>query len=208
MRKQFIYFIAVLFLLFCTFAYAGTVKEYSAEMVVAGNDGTSVEKIFASGNKIRLETKDKDGNRISIVRLDKGKVYILSPSNKNYVEIELQNDGNYLESIAKGVLQGMGTVDIKREKKGAETMNGYKTTKYEITTNIVVMGIKKTVKTIEWVAPEYDPLPIRSVSVEENVIIEMRNVKKGPQKADLFEIPAGYKKAPSMLGMTEWLMPE
>ena len=199
MRKKFLYFITALFLVFCAFAYAGTVKEYSADMVVVGSD-TINGKLFVSNDKIRMESKSNKGNEddsITIVRVDKGKAYALIPADKSYMEFDIKKGEDFrMEEIANGMLPGK--FSVKRDKKGTETVNGYKTTKYEINTTVEMMGQKMERKAFEWIAAEFEPMPVRTLDVKDNITVEMRNIKKGAQNASLFEIPAGYEKAPDI----------
>ena len=199
MKNKFMCLMALFFVLFSALSFAGTVQEFSADVVASGAAGAPVEKVFVSGGKMRLETNVEGEVYINIVRFDKGKAYILSPSGKNYAEIDVPKNGSFDESLANAMMAGMGTVQIKREKKGAETVGAYKTTKYEVTTTVDAMGFKNTNKSFEWIAPEYEPLPVRTFSVDDNVTTDLRNVKKGAQRADLFEVPAGYKKVASLV---------
>jgi len=183
-------------LVFCpATAFAGAVKEYGAEMVEV-KSGRVTQKLAVTPDKVFSEAVDAKGKRegIAIIRMDQKKMYIFMEANKSYLELPFNKDSFTAADLNLGMSQ------IKREKVGAETVNGYKADKYR--TTVTTMG-QKTVSH-EWMAPEFDPMPIRTEA--DGVVQEMRNIKPGKPDSSLFEIPAGYTRNTQMEQMMKGMM--
>ncbi len=174
-------------------AFAGTVKEYSAEMVDVAT-GKIVEKIAVSGVKIRMESYNDNGTlqAMNIVRPDLGKGYILIVEDKSYLEFKIDpKAADPLENMAKTVMPG---AEIVRTPAGKESVAGYQAEHFTIATTVSFMGQNVAMNHEEWIAPEFAPLPVRATDPESGRMTEMRNVRKGAPDAALFELPAGYSK--------------
>ncbi|MCL2485260.1 MAG: DUF4412 domain-containing protein [Endomicrobia bacterium] len=202
-----------LLVLFCaTAVFAGTVKEYSADIIGITTDkkGNKKEglsaKIYATDKKMRQESFDEKGNLVgmAIIRIDKNKIYSFIEENKTYMEINFE--GNEMPSPQQFANMLGGMADVKREKVGTETINGYKAEKHKTTVNTNIFGIKSTMISYDWTTAEYN-YPIRTLYEDKkngDTITEMRNIKAGKQPDSLFEIPKGYTKDESIeeLGKT------
>jgi hypothetical protein len=186
-----------LFLMLCLAlpAFAGSIVEYTADMVNV-KTGRVAQKIAITPDKIYSESFNDQGKReaISIVRLDQRKMYIFMEETKSYMELPFDKDRFTAADLS------MGMVQTKQEKVGTETVSGYKADKFR--TTVQVMGM--TTHTYQWMAPEFDPMPIRIEA--ESVIQEMRNIKTGRPDASLFEIPKGYKRDAQMENMMKGMM--
>ena len=176
-------------------ALAGSVKEYSADMVDV-KSGKAVQKLAVTPDKIYSESFDVKGKRqaVAIIRLDHKKMYVCMEETKSYMEIPFNKDKFTAADL------GMGMVQIKQEKIGSDTVNGYKADKFKITST--AMGNTST--SFSWIAPEFDPLPIRTESG--GYIQEMRNIKTGRPDSALFEVPKGYKRDTKMEKMMKGAM--
>ena len=173
-------------------AFAGTIKEYAADMVDVAA-GKTVGKYYVAENKMRMDSfeKNKNENIISIIRLDQQKMYALQPSEKTYLEIPMK--GNKMPDFSDigGVMMGDAAPKVKKEKVGSETVSGYQTDKYKVVTTMNMFGKTHTSTSYVWLAKEFD-IPVRTQ--QDDDISEMRNIKTGAQAASLFEIPSGYTK--------------
>ena len=136
-------------------AFAGTIKEYSADMVDVGS-GKVVSKLFVTEKKMRMDTSDTEGGRkggksTSIIRMDLGKMYILQ-EDKTYMEIPMK--GDKVPNIDELSAQMMGGAAPKRklENLGSETVNGYRAEKVRVTTTVNMMGQTHTMTHYEWKA--------------------------------------------------------
>ncbi|MDR3299041.1 MAG: DUF4412 domain-containing protein [Candidatus Accumulibacter sp.] len=176
-------------------ALAGSVKEYSAD-VVNVKSGRVMQKLAVTPDKIFSESFDASGKReaLAIVRLDRNTMYVFMEETRSYMEIPFSKE----QFTSTGL--NMNAVQTKQEKVGTETVAGYASTKYLQTTT--VMGTSVT--SLHWVAPEFDPMPIRSEVNGE--FFEMRNIKTGAQNAALFEVPKGYTRDKAMEGMMKSMM--
>lgn len=173
-------------------AYAGTVEEYSADMVSLP-DGKVMQKMYVTLEKIRFDAYDQAGQLeiISILHLDQGKMYVLQPDDKIYFETTVDKEFTSLETLAEGMLGAK--FDISREKQGEEGVSGYAAEKFKVTTTVNIMEPKMTIIHTEWLAPEFAPLPVRTETSQDRRVTEMRNIKIGEQDSALFDIPAEYK---------------
>lgn len=170
-------------------------KDLSADMVmISGGQVKDTMKIFISGQKSRTEMSLMGGT-VGIARRDTGILWTLYPSKKQYMERPL--DPKYIQNDPTVDPPGM----IKKEKIGAEQVNGYQCTKYRITVEAPRTG-QTTV--ISWFA---DALGLAVRSEFSGITTELRNIQLGPQPANLFELPAGYQKVetPPMPNIPEGL---
>jgi hypothetical protein len=174
--------------------FAGSVKEYSADMVDV-KSGRVTQRIAVMPDKVYSETFGASGKREAavILRMDQKKMIMLMEQNKSYMELPFNKDQFTTSDLAFGV------VEVKREKLGTETVSGYSASKYRITSK--AMGM--TVTVLQWMAPEFD-MPLRTES--QGNIQEMRNIKTGRPDAALFEMPKGYTRDKAMEEMMKGLM--
>jgi len=176
-------------------ALAGTVKEFSAEMVDV-QSGRVVQKLAITPDKIYSESLNAKGQReaVAILRLDQRKMYLFLEETKSYLEFPFNKEKFTTADLTLGMVQ------TKQEKAGSEKVNGYQADKFKISAK--VMGMTNTV--YHWMAPEFDPLPIRTEAG--GVTMEMRNIKEGRPDAALFEIPQGYTRDKGMEEMMKAMM--
>ena len=173
---------------------AGSIKEYSADMVDV-KSGKVMQKLAVTPDTLYSESFNAQGKReaVAIIRLDQKKMYVFMEANKSYMELPFNK-----EWIAAADLT-IGMVQTKQEKVGADTVGSYKADKFKITVN--AMGMATT--SFQWIAPEFD-LPVRTES--DGVILEMRNIKTARPDAALFELPQGYKRDTQMEQMMKAMM--
>ena len=145
----------VLALCFTHPALAGSVKEYSADMVDV-KSGRVMQRLAITPDKIFSESLSAQGKRegMAVIRLDQKKMYLVMEENKTYMELPFNK-----EQFSSSDLS-MGAVQAKQEKVGTETVSGYQADKFKVTATI--MGMSNT--SFQWVAPEFAPMPIRTES--------------------------------------------
>jgi hypothetical protein len=186
-------------LLGTTLALAGTVKEYSADMVDV-KTGKLQSKVYVTPTKMRTEDYDDDGKlrTISIVRMDHQKTYLFFVNEKAYTEFPLkgktipERNSPEAKEFEKWIM-GEFASERKEEKVGTETVNGYKTEKFRVTTRIEKLSDESV--SYEWYAKEFI-VPVRAQHGDDNEdgdIEELRNIKIGAPASSLFELPSGYK---------------
>jgi hypothetical protein len=187
--------LACFLLFFALPAWAGSVKEYSADMVDM-KSGRVVQKIAVAPDKIYSESLSAQGQReaLAIIRMDQKKMYVLIEATKSYMELPFNKEQFTAADL------NMGMVQTKQEKMGSEKVGDYLADKFMVTAS--VMGLSTTV--YQWIAPEFDPLPVRIES--DGGVQEMQNIKTGSPAASLFDIPSGYKRDAQMEQMMKGLL--
>ena len=151
------------------------------------------------GKKIRSEMDMGEmGKMISLVRLDVKKSIMLNPDKKMYFEnvlqeSKMQSDPAMFESNTK--------YKVDKVKVGSEMIDKHPCVKYTLTITNKETGEKQT-GTI-WEATDLQNLVIKYEMTHNNkkMTIEWKNVKLNAATADMFDIPAGYKKAESMMDL-------
>jgi hypothetical protein len=77
---------------------------------------------------------------------------------------------------------------LQPEEIGRETVAGEATTKYRVTVEGRTIFI--------WATEDGIPLRMEDESAEGRFVIELTNLKRGPQPDELFEVPAGVQNMP------------
>jgi hypothetical protein len=170
--------------------------EFSADMVSNSQGRSVASKMFFSGDKVRNEMMVSGQQSISIVRMDKKIMWNLMPQQKMYMELKIPQENEL--GVGKKV-KG----EVKREKLGREKVNGIDCEKYLITYRSESTG--ENTKIYQWVSR--DQFPIKTAAVDGSWSNEIKNLKKGTQPVNLFEIPAGYKKYAMPMMLQKGKMP-
>ena len=164
-------------------ANAGWAMEFSAEQTTRIRDRTMTGKIYFQPDRWRVEMASAEGPKISINRLDKAVTWLLLP-NRSYVELPLRID--QIPRVGPRI-EG----EVARKRLNTELVGGRTTEKYEVT-----VESKKTREIIyQWVAPDIK-FAIKTASADGQWESTYSSVTLGPQKPQLFELPAGYTKTP------------
>ncbi len=182
MKKRIALLSAALFALMLLLpAFASAFAGYSADVVTYSNRKEQMTgKIYVSGKKVRMEA----GQAVTIARLDKKAAWILMPAQKMYMETALRPQ----EMAAAEKVPG----EVKRQYLGEESVEGRAAKKYRIT----YVDNGKTWTVYSWIDDAMG-VPVKVSDENGKWMVVYRNLKPGSQPADLFEIPAGYKKMPS-----------
>ncbi len=163
--------------------------EYSADQTISGEGQTFQSKIFRAREKQRMEMSAGGTGQVFITRLDKKVSWVLMPEQRMYTELSLgqaqQNAPNDLRECA-----------METTKAGAETVNGYATTRYNMKATCPD-GTRYSGSI--WATK--DDIPVKTDATLQGasgagrrVVIELRNLKIGKQDPALFDIPQGYSK--------------
>ncbi len=168
-------FLALCTALFAVKAFAG---DFSADMVSSSYQGLVTMKMYVSGDKSRMEMPEI----ITISRMDKNVVWMLMPGEKMYIEqaMDPRTVANTQENVAG---------EIERTAEGNEMVNGRNATKYRVT--FETQGRRESV--FQWM-DEAAHIPVKTAAIDGSWSTEFKNIQTGPQKQDLFEVPAGYSK--------------
>ena len=177
-RHLFIAFIIIGFA-----ANTGRAMEFSADQTTRIGKSTMTGKIYFQPDRWRVEMASAEGPKVSISRMDKTVTWLLLP-NRSYVELPLRID--QIPRVGPRI-EG----EIARKRLGTEVIGGLATEKYEVT----VESEKKREILYQWVAPDIK-FAVKTASADGRWETIYSSVTLGPQKPQLFELPAGYTKAP------------
>jgi YD repeat-containing protein len=130
------------------------------------------------------------GGLVIIAHKDKGVVWTLFPSKKPYMErpLDEQSLGQFQQALQK---------NQKIEALGKDEILGYACDKQKISNKIEIGP--RTVETEQtvWKCDGFD-YPLR-IEDADGGVTETKELSPGPQPADLFEIPEGFRKASNMM---------
>jgi outer membrane lipoprotein-sorting protein len=172
--------------------------QYSADSSTETAEITFKEKVYVAAGKQRKEQDMGGSTQISIIRMDKGVMWMLMPDEKMYMEMSLQQ----AQSQDPGV--DLSAYQMERTEAGQETINGHQATKYKI---IMTSADGTKLGGFQWVVSPGIQIKLDALSKSENskerIKMELTNLKIGKQDPALFEIPEGYTKMtmPSLPGM-------
>lgn len=176
--------ICLLIILICSsIGFAAGLPDYMAKYLVTTGKETMEQTIYTQSNatKFRMEMKSKQGDVVSIVRMDKKVTWLLMIPDKSYIEQAF--DPNALSNYRADE----DFLETKAKKIGTETILGYTCDIYEYKSGKSVSKVS--------IAQKLGIL-LKSVTVEgkQTTTMEAKEVKVGPQPNSLFEIPAGFQK--------------
>lgn len=160
-------------------------SEFSATIIMKNDGSTSNAHLFYTPKKIRMEMRDQgsDDKSIIITRLDKEVVWMLMTSEEMYMEMSLDNEKQ------NPLIQGPGDI-IKRERIGKDTIDGHPTIKEKVTFR-KDDGKKDSI--YSWTATDLG-WPVKAEAIDGSWSYTFKDIKKGRQDPELFEVPKGYKR--------------
>ena len=185
-------------LLACT-AYAQDIQEYLEKFGIDKNasfsgtrhmetkEGQIESFVRQDGGKMRMEMNAGGMSAVVITREDTGKNYMLMPSMNMYREMDIKG------------LQESGNSDVdfsEASEVGREAINGYDCTKYKAKFKDKQGGQGGG---YYWVSDDGILMKVDMIYQSrkqkgQRMIMEMRDVKIGPQDPSEFEVPAGYSE--------------
>ncbi len=178
--------------------FGGKITEFSADQVFIDETGKvqTTTKVYVSEGKYRMDGMPGPTDRTTDIAVisfkDEQRMIMINNEKKLYY------DGVVSDNMA-GIEKQIKASQAKGKVLGTETVSGLKCTKKEVESVFEMMGYKKVSKQIVWVSDRLE-MPVRT-QTEGGHIGELRNIKKGKQKASLFEAPKGYQKVSSMMAV-------
>jgi hypothetical protein len=169
---------------------------YTATMAMNGNESPYAK----DGQKVRMEMtmgRGGMGKMVTIMRGDLQKSYMLNPEQKAYFENTTQRQSR---RRTPSVYEYNPDYKVDKVKAGTETIDSHPCVKYTVTITNIKSGDKFT-GTV-WEATDIQNLPIKNEMVSSDgnkFVYELKNIKLKAATADMFEIPAGYKKVDNMM---------
>lgn len=157
--------------------------EFSAKMVLKQQGRIMPGRIYIKDGKMRQEFLDEEGHTVTIVRKDKGRVWVIMPFEKKYVEMPLGVNlpGQFLQIPPEAV---------SKRRVCSEEMCGYQVDRIEVT---LPRGKRGLLRQTYWVALKLG-LPIKTVCAERQYSIEYREIRERQLEDRLFEVPPDCKK--------------
>ena len=173
--------VLIIFIILGAAANTGWAMEFSADQTTRIGKRTMTGKIYFQPDRWRVEMASADGPKVSISRMDRAVTWLLLP-NRSYVELPLRID--QIPRVGP-TIEG----EIARKHVGTEPVSGRKTEKYEVT--VESDGRRQII--YQWVAPDIK-FAMKTASADGQWESVYSAVTLGPQRPDLFDLPAGYTK--------------
>ena len=199
-------FLSILIVFFIATAagYAGTVPEYTADLINFDPDGNEegITKVFSSEGKVCFEMPRQDiiGAMSIIVRPDLEKMFIVMPDKDLYMEMPYNDkSGEFLRILP---MPDMPVPQIEKEEVGEEIINGYNTKKIFVTITTNMMGQEVSWTNVEWKAEEFD-IPLRSED-EDGSVTELHNIKLVSVPKNKFDVETdGLQRIDNLMTLFE-----
>lgn len=161
--------------------------EYSADSMTTVNDMKMRAKVFHAPGMERREQVAGDTERIIIMRMDRGVVYVLMPEERKYMEQSVQTMPGAMDPAE---------MEMERTPAGADIINGKPAKK----SRIRAKGPQgASFEGFLWETDEGIIIKMDAVTVnggqEMRFVTELENLRIGLQDRRLFEVPEGYVKA-------------
>jgi hypothetical protein len=197
MMKISITFLAVGAILFCgSMGRAAGEKgqqqsraEYSADSYTETAQITIKEKVYAAPGKIRKEQQMGEDMPVSIIRMDKGIMWMLIPEEKMYMEMSIKQGQKKSSDV------DLSKYQIERTEMGKEVVDGHEAAKFKV---IMTDPDGKKLGGFQWIVSPGIQIKLDAVSKDgnskERIKMELTNLKIAKQDPALFEIPADYNK--------------
>lgn len=158
--------------------------QYSAEQLITANGQTIIGKIYRDQGKSRIEMNLGGMNTVTIIQQDLHLAYQLIPGNL-YIEMPLEGGatsmgmGGFNDAQVAALAEAANLV-------GPEDLNGMACDKYRYHPGQPDEGFV-------WIAKD-TLMPVKLESSGKSSGFEIKNIRIGPQRLELFEVPADYTK--------------
>ncbi|WP_340119539.1 hypothetical protein [Pelagibius sp. 7325] len=154
---------------------------YSATRNLYFEDGGVLSgPVWYDGGKERFEMILQDQPQVFIRREDEGRLYMMMPQLGMAMVVK--------PGSRKAMPSARDYANLQPEEIGRETVAGEAATKYRV----MVEG--RTI--FIWATEDGIPLRMEDESAEARFVIELTDLKRGPQPGELFEVPAGVQNMP------------
>jgi len=173
-------FLAILFTVVIPAPSAWSV-EFVADQLTQIGDRTYRGSLFCKDDRWRIEHNSPGSVDVTIVRKDKGLMWLLSARLKQFQTLPVDQDAGLFFHPTLGN-------EIVREVIGAETLDGHPVTVSQIT---VREGEQNTVY-YQWWANDLQ-LPLRVARRDGAWILQFKNVRLRSVSAQMFELPLNYR---------------
>lgn len=150
-----------------------------------GKEKMTGRMIVGAADRQRMEIKADGQSMVMIMRMDQKKMHMLMVADKMAMTMPLN------PKQAPAGSQALNDPTATWKKTGSETVNGVACDRYEWSS--------KDGKGTGWIDAKQGVI-VRAQDADGKGQADFTNYQIGAQKADLFEIPAGYQVMPGMGG--------
>lgn len=187
MRKEMFNVLPVGFVFMLLLTARAEAQEFSADMISRTGKEIVNARIYVAKDKVRMEMPES----IMIVRRDKNLSWMVMPADKMYMEHPV--DVSSSPKVAANFDD-----EIERVAMGTEDVDGQPAEKFKVT----YREKNETASAYQWLRG--GQIPVKVEAVDGSWGMEYKNLKTGPQPAELFEVPADYEKF-SMPGLGDMM---
>jgi hypothetical protein len=159
--------------------------QFVADQVTVSGGHTHRGSLYYRDDMWRIEHNDPGSIEVTIVRKDKGLLWLLLGRTKQFVTLPF--DGSMGSALEQSMAHEVG-----RETIGTEVLDGHPTTVFQITAR----EEHQDVIYYQWWAEDLK-LPLRIARKDGAWIVEYKNVKLRSLSQRLFEIPLNYRPTES-----------
>lgn len=165
--------------------------EFSADQITRANGKTHTANIFYRDDRWRLEHQSVGPVNVTIVRKDKGVVWMLLSRLKHYKEVPYDAGQ---DPQVRETLDG----EISRNVIGTETLDGHPTTLFEVH----AWAGGRTEDYYQWLATDIH-FPLKLAKKDGSWMVEYRRVRIGRVSDFLFQLPVNFQPLESFDGPKE-----
>ena len=176
---------SIVFLLFCLGFSVPSHGQFSAEFIQKSGPEEVVTKFYVQNPFYRMEFEEAGRKGIVLVDTKEGTSKVLMPEQKMYMEMKSEDPRQLMNNPFQALdyFKSMGAV----KKIGKETINGYVCDKY------LIQYEGKDLMT-QWFSEKLQ-FAIKIINhSDEDMVLELRNIKEGPQDPSLFKVPEDYQQ--------------
>lgn len=150
---------------------------YSATRTMRAGGHEITGPLHYDSGKERFEMTMEGRQQVMIRREDKQLLYMVMPQMGMGMEMQLGGP--------KAMPGARDYAELQPEEVGRETIAGEETTKYRVMAEGMTIFI--------WASDDGIPLRMEGEGPEGRFTMELSDIERGPQPAELFEVPAGIQ---------------
>ena len=173
--------VVALFLLGIGWNCPAEALEFSADQITKANGKTRVSNIFYRDDRWRLEHQAIGPVNVTIVRKDKGVMWMLISRLKHYKEMPYDTEQ---DPKVRETLEG----EVVRNVIGTETLDGHPTTLFEVH----VRAGDQSEDYYQWLATDIH-FPLKLMKKDGSWSVEYRRVRIGHVSDFLFQLPVNFQ---------------
>lgn len=159
--------------------------QFSAEFIQKSGPEEVITKLYVQNPFYRMEFEEAGRKGIVLVDTKEGTSKVLMPEQKMFMEMKIEDASQLMRDPFQALdyFKSMGAV----KNIGKETINGYVCDKY------LIQHEGKDIMT-QWFSEKLQ-FPIKIINhSDEDMVLELRNIKESPQDPSLFKVPEDYQQ--------------